>query len=364
MKSLIAISHIDTIKKKNIRDIVCLSKLQGFTFEVFSYSGHSLSQPSLKSHIYRRNLFSRALQYTAFILTRKKDLNHVEIYTGCGNFWILECLICSILDVKVVACERGTPLLNISKNSQVVRFAKVLALRYLTNAIWIRELWMNDILNSLNIPAKKLIFIPNAINLDDELLTQRKVQTNASFLWVNSFKEFRHLDWVYNVFNDLSVNKSDYRLTVLGDLSDKGITPCQINQTFAGRIKSSLIGNLLPFCEPYDFYLTHTFFILPADIVYLNNSLLESMSYGCVPILSDVDGARLIVPDSSHGILFNNDEKSFKTAVSEALSLTDAQIRHIQTNIIKHIRNNFSIQAKAQKILKMYKDLDDNINQK
>lgn len=40
-------------------------------------------------------------------------------------------------------------------------------------------------------------------------------------------------------------------------------------------------------------------FIFPANIVFCNNALLEAMSFGCVPVVANGEGAYRIVNDSN-----------------------------------------------------------------
>lgn len=357
MTKIIIISHLDIVKQKNLRDIVHLSEIYQYKFHVFSYEPCGLSMKNIHFSTYQSSLINRFFQYLILILRYNRQISHVEIYTGCGNFWVLECLICRIMGIKIIACERGTPLLNINKNRTIIRNLKIFALRHLSSKIWIRELWMTEKLNTLKIPSSKVCFIPNAISVNEKTFTSKSSGLNSSFLWANSFKDFRHLDWVYNAFKQVSLSTSNFKLTVIGDLSSKGTIPCPRNQEYAEKLKFISNTTVLPFCTPFEFYLCHTFFILPADIVYLNNSLLEAMAYGCIPIISDVQGSELIVPDANHGVRFTNNEESFRNSIFYALSMSNSQIMLIQSNIKRHLINNFSIESKSQKLIDMYDNL-------
>lgn len=60
-------------------------------------------------------------------------------------------------------------------------------------------------------------------------------------------------------------------------------------------------------------------FILPADVIYCNYALLEAMSCGCVPVVADGEGARLVVEDEVGGFVRTLSVPAFVDAVESAL---------------------------------------------
>ena len=60
-------------------------------------------------------------------------------------------------------------------------------------------------------------------------------------------------------------------------------------------------------------------FILPADVIYCNYALLEAMSCGCVPVVADGEGARLVVEDGVGGFVRPLSVPAFVDAVESAL---------------------------------------------
>lgn len=60
-------------------------------------------------------------------------------------------------------------------------------------------------------------------------------------------------------------------------------------------------------------------FILPADVIYCNYALLEAMSCGCVPVVADGEGARLVVEDGVGGFVRTLSVPAFVDAVESAL---------------------------------------------
>lgn len=60
-------------------------------------------------------------------------------------------------------------------------------------------------------------------------------------------------------------------------------------------------------------------FILPADVIYCNYALLEAMSCGCVPVVADGEGARLVVEDGVSGFVRPLSVPAFVNAVESAL---------------------------------------------
>ena len=60
-------------------------------------------------------------------------------------------------------------------------------------------------------------------------------------------------------------------------------------------------------------------FILPADVIYCNYALLEAMSCGCVPVVADGEGARLVVEDGVGGFVRPLSVPAFVDAVESFL---------------------------------------------
>src|SRR5690606_37326994 len=60
-------------------------------------------------------------------------------------------------------------------------------------------------------------------------------------------------------------------------------------------------------------------FVLPADIVFANYSLLEAMSYGVVPVVGDGEGAERIVRSRENGVVVERTHQRLAEALTALL---------------------------------------------
>ena len=97
--------------------------------------------------------------------------------------------------------------------------------------------------------------------------------------------------------------------------------------------------------------------MLPADIVYLNFSLLEAMSYGVVPIVSDVDGAREIVDDGVDGFVISHSKGALFNTMVQVLSLSSDKYEEMSRCARQKVIDRFSIDAWSSAMASFYKEV-------
>ena len=123
---------------------------------------------------------------------------------------------------------------------------------------------------------------------------------------------------------------------------------CRLNFSETGTISSQFKENgytILPFEEE-------------ADVVFLNNSLLEAMSYGLIPLISDVQDARLIVDDGINGFIFEHTENGLKNAMQKAMLLSQEEYEIMSKNAIKKVEKSFSYDVWCEQYINMIKSLN------
>ena len=297
-KNRIICLNLDTIKNKNIYQFNEMAK-SGYSYVCCGYleDKSNMNSSNFKYLKYPKNIIGRIVFAFQLLLKNRNQLSHVELYTGGGSFLGMEYLIAKLLFIKVCVVERGSPLRDLNKHYGFLgrRIRKII---YKTaTQVWIRELWMKDAL--LNLKRTDYFFLSNAITISSEF--SHTYDKNYDFIWCNSFKKWRNIDWfIDNLNKDSFLNNSS---VILGMLENNKTTD---------EVESYVKNNkptkctLLNFQNPKEYFLNAKFFILPADIVYLNFALLEAMSYGVVPIASDVEGTREIVDDGINGMVANH----------------------------------------------------------
>ena len=94
--------------------------------------------------------------------------------------------------------------------------------------------------------------------------------------------------------------------------------------------------------------------MLPADIVFANHALLEAMSYGVVPLISNQPGSDLIVDDNVNGFIFEHNEESMESAMQKAMQLTDEEHRKLSQQSRIKMQQEFSVQNYEKGLKELY----------
>jgi len=66
------------------------------------------------------------------------------------------------------------------------------------------------------------------------------------------------------------------------------------------------------------------------------------MSYGVVPLVSNVEGARRIIDNGINGFVFEHTKNGLDLAMTKALSLTNDEYNKMSEAAIQKIKNEFS----------------------
>ena len=124
------------------------------------------------------------------------------------------------------------------------------------------------------------------------------------------------------------------------------------NEKYALDNKSKYL-DVVNYQKPDDFYLKSKFFVFPSDVVFLNNSLIEAMSYGMVPLISNVQSSELIVDDGIDGFIFDHSKDGLLKAMKKALNLTQTEYKKMSENAIVKIERSFSYEVWCKNYLSM-----------
>lgn len=345
MKDLIVI-FIDRIASKNQLQIKSIHRL-GMTPIFFVTEKNDRSLEYLDGHgkekLLESNFFNRISQVSWFLGKNKKHIHHIEVYPA-GRFSWIYILLSNILSIRSICAERGD--IQYYKNkmySRSARFSMWVCYKY-SYIIWYREFYMKDLLQQIT--AKKLFFLHNAIEVNEYLPLNKK---DIDFLWLNRVIKERRSDWFISV-----LKKHELKNTVNYLI---GLIPKSSHANEQLYVKANKPDNciILEYTKnPFEYYARARFFVLPADIIFANNSLLEAMSYGVVPLISNMPGASLIVDDGKNGFIFNHDEQAFHDTVLKVLNLSETNYNTISAAARKKIIDDFSPQQYFQGLQKMY----------
>uniref|UniRef100_UPI004048E566 glycosyltransferase n=1 Tax=Algoriphagus sp. TaxID=1872435 RepID=UPI004048E566 len=348
-KNKIICLNLDTIKNKNIYQFEEMVKFK-YSYICCGYLDNksTIITSNYTYYKYPKNIIKRIIFIFQLLFINRNQLSHVELYTGGGNFLGIEYIIIRLLFIKVCIVERGSPLLNLNKYYGF--FGKIIRkIIYKTaTQVWIRELWMKNAL--LNLERSNYFFLSNAISVTSEFSNTH--YKKYDFIWCNSFKKWRNIHWFIDILNNDFF--CDYSSVILGMLNNNNSTE-YVERYVINNKPSKCI--LLNFLNPKEYFLNSKFFILPADIVYLNFALLEAMSYGVVPIVSDVEGTKEIINDGINGIIAKHSKEGLEEAMLKAINMSDFEYEVMSKNARDKVIKNFSIENWSNELIAMYKKL-------
>lgn len=300
------------------------------------------------------NPIRNAINYIRLI--KKYKPIHIELYLDVMPWDLIFFMFYARLKkIPLVSRCRGAEILSWKEHRSIMRLAYKYALRR-SNLILIRELYMvNHIINYNICSMKNVCFFHNHTPVPSKY---EKSYSNE-LLYLNSLKEFRHPSMLIDIALELLKRNIDFKFVVVG-FSGGYMTIYNTNieeENFKKRLKEN---KLEPYFELHEFsnktfeyYKRASIFILPADIVFCNHSLLEAMAYQNVPITQKVEGADLIVEDGISGYLVENNPTEYADRIEYLLNNKDL-LKEMGENARERICTEFDSNKQAKIITEYY----------
>lgn len=347
------VAFLDWVIPKNkiqIDSMHTLGYSLSFFVGVFNSSSSSYFNSTDNYKLLETDFFSRIRQVFTFLKANKNSIHHLEIYPG-GRFSFIYILLANFFSLKCICVERGD-LVYFKKGGYNIftRFSMWLCYRY-ADFVWYREPYMASLLDEIG--AKKTFFIHNAVPINTEIPETNLNLKSIDFLWANRLTPERRSEWFVDILSKehfkFTKNKMAGILTetLFPDIQDYALTHKPLNLDIV-----DYVSDLAPF------YLNSKFFVLPADLVFANNALLEAMSFGVVPLISSQSGSDLIVDDGINGFVFEHTKEAFELAMKKALTLSDELYRNMSQCAILKVNSQFSETNYLQGLKELYKRIE------
>lgn len=352
-KKRIAI-FIDWVLPKNKVQIDAMHKLgHSLSFFVGKYNESSSSYLLADDEhiLLKEGFFSRLQMIISYLKKNRDDLHHVEVYPG-GRFSFVYVLLSWYFGVPCICVERGD-LLYFKKGGYSILTRISMWICYkISDMVWYREPYMLSLLEKMNV--RNVFFLHNAIEKRNKQAHNlgEHLPKEIDFLWVNRIIPERRSDWFTNILSGHNFKESRNVLAGLLDNSAYG----EMQESLLKSSPSNL--TVLNFVsDPSELYKKARFFVLPADVVFANNALLEAMSYGVVPLISRQPGSELIVDEGVNGFIFEYDQESFEEAMLKAFNLSNEEYIRMSLAAIERINVLFSSDNYCNELQKMYMKL-------
>jgi glycosyltransferase involved in cell wall biosynthesis len=348
----VAIFGIDNFSRKNRAQIAGLNA-RGYVFDVFTNDilGDSASHLPAGNAltVLAPDMAGRTTQLVRYLRAHAAELNHVEVYPG-GRYAGVYAALARAWRVPTLAVERGD-LLYQSRYGAATRLSMRACYR-LAHRVWYREPYQEQRLREQG--ARDLFFLGNAVAAPGDLSAGEVRSTD--FAWVNRLIVERRADWVVTVLGAPAFAGATAEMVgfLEGRMVDAGMRTRQ-DHVVAHRPPNLRIA---AFGEPSALYQRARFFLLPSEIVFCNNALLEAMAHGVVPLVSDVEGARRIVDDGVNGFVFPHTPEGLRSAMESALRLTPAGWAAMSRAAAEKVRTHFGLEQWCDRLAHEYRRLD------
>jgi len=105
--------------------------------------------------------------------------------------------------------------------------------------------------------------------------------------------------------------------------------------------------------DRFKFFRFSFVFLLPADIVFCNYTLLEAMSQEIPPIVADSDGSELIVDHNISGLIVEKNKYKIADAI-EKIYLNKGLQERMGESARQKVLKDFNVENRANKLVEIY----------
>jgi L-malate glycosyltransferase len=203
--------------------------------------------------------------------------------------------------------------------------------------------------------TKKAVIILNGIDTNKFLCTHRSQLDPAKTLTVGLVARFRpqkRVDKWVEVAAAIHKKNSTIKFIMVGDGPDDEM----LRQKIAALNLSGIIELTGKLSDTYQAYKLIDIFLLTSDFEGLPLALLEAMSCGCVPVVSNVGGIKQL-DFGSVGYKFN--EFDAKQIADKIICYTKKPVSYFEESnkAREFVIKNYSLTKQVNEIIELYRDL-------
>ena len=308
-KKIILIPTIDSIKSKNLIQWYGFENIQFIVIASKFETIEKIRSSKLIYTIVGDGYIGLIKRYFFFIRAfLKYKISIVEIYPEGIHEFILTALS-RLFGKKIIIMARGNEhryLKGQFSFSQNFFFNKTYEL---CHEIIYREFYAESFIQKFN---KKKYFISNSIK--PKTFVEKPKDVFFNFLYINSFKTFRYPELAIEAYILFCNKRKELNLKTFSNLFIVGVDQgdnekSKLRSKYLASKYKKLNIHILPF-EPdvNKYYNISSVFLMPSSLTYLNNSLLESMSLGIVPIISNAPNSDDIIDNFEDGFILDDNK--------------------------------------------------------
>jgi len=335
---------------------------KGFRMLFFSLelTGHRCSEDFYKPEVisYSKSILKDTLLF--FKMLRKEKPSYVEVYLE-GN--LLRQLVAIFLlrasKTLIITIERGSLSGFVYHTYKTSFLLKVILLSIfkLSHYIFYKEIYMLDWFKNNHISELKLVLDHNQVPVKEEPVYIRKTK---NVLFLNGFWKYRRIELLIEAIPIVLKKVKDIQFTLVGARNPEERKRVE---DLVLKAHAENVTKVYDWTDHTDvFYNTASLFVLPADIVFCNYSLLEAMERGVPAIISNVRDADKIISDGVDGFLCSQDPKDIADHIIQVVLNEEVQIK-MGIMARKKIIDNFDDKRRINPILSLITNYENKIHQ-
>jgi glycosyltransferase involved in cell wall biosynthesis len=202
------------------------------------------------------------------------------------------------------------------------------------------------------VPRERVHPIPNGVEIPDHA-GRRSRNGVVHFVSMGRLEAEKAVDQTIRAFACLPAD-APAQLTILGDGPSRPELEALSRRLGQERriVFTGAVGNVTPYLKEADVYVS------TSVSEGMSNALLEAMSSGVMPVVSQVSGVDELVEEGVTGFLFPaGDETAVANRLEKSLAMTVEERRATGEEARKAVRNRFCIDRVAEHHLSLYRSL-------
>lgn len=332
-----------TISRKHLYQIRAMVdagfRVRVFTNDALGDSTHWVGMlgDSVQVYVQPKTLVPRLMQLLRVL--RDADLVSAAIIPPEGRYSPVALLCMKLMGIRCICVEWGS-VATFQTYSWLIRLSMRICYRC-ADLIWFKEPYMPPLI--ADISCRPQFFLPNAVEVATTEVQRPFTSRSIDFLWANRLVAVRYPEWYINGIKALRQERP-VRAVLMGFLSGAAV---EAQTGIESRCRAQARDVLAPmeFGDPMPLMRDARFFVLAADGVFGNNALLEAMTLGVVPIVTQSPGVERVVRDGENGFVALKSESGLIDAMRRAAALDDAAWCHLSGCAIETVRAEFSVSA-------------------
>ena len=201
--------------------------------------------------------------------------------------------------------------------------------------------------------SKNVKILPNCVDLTDtkKIARNNDVKTIVNILFIGRITVEKGLDYIADALNNLQQQQLSFKFYMAGTGPDEKLYIEKFTKMLGNRFefRGIVSGN-----DKVNLYKLCNIFLLPSLFEGLPMSLLESMSFGLIPIVTPVGSIKDVIVNGKNGIIVN-DNPAIEIANAIKLLVNDEVLMNqLSENAAGYIQQNYNPEKYIGELIKIY----------